>query len=94
MNDVMKMIDKLEKKLDKNNLKIVYQELNHTIIDEYFKNFTVKQIQEKTEEIVIDEISELLKKKVSEIPFSLLLKKMNDEDFCLQVAILSKFIME
>ena len=94
MNDVMKMIDKLEKKLDKNNLKVVYQELNHTIIDEYFKKFTVKQIQEKTEAIVIDEISELLNKKVSEIPFSLLLKKMNNEDFCLQVAIISKFIIE
>ena len=45
MNDVMKMVDKLEKKLDKNNLKIVYQELNNTILDEYFKNFTVKQIK-------------------------------------------------
>ena len=94
MNDVMKMVDDLEKKLNRSKLKSVYQELNNTIIDEYFEKFTVKEIMKKSEDELIDEISDILKQRIAEVPFSLLLKKMNDEDFCLQVAIITKFIQE
>ena len=94
MADVMKMVEKLDRKLSKNNLELVYQELNSTIIEKYFNKFTKKQISKQSEDDLVDEITDMLGKHLEEPPFNLLTKKMTEEDFCLQAAIISKIIQE
>lgn len=94
MADVMKMVEKLDRKLSKNNLELVYQELNSTIIEKYFDKFTKKQISKQSEDDLVDEIADMLAKHLEEPPFNLLTKKMNQDDFCLQAAIISKIIQE
>ena len=93
-SDVMKLVKKLDKKLTKNNLEVVYKELNHTVLDNYFKKYTVKQIKEATEDEVVEEVAEMLEKFMKEPPFSLLTTKMTEDDFCLQAALITKFIQE
>ena len=94
MADVMKMVEKLDRKLSKNNLELVYQELNSTIIEKYFDKFTKKQISKQSEDDLVDEIADMLAKHLEEPPFNLLTEKMTEEDFCLQAAIISKIIQE
>ena len=94
MADIMEMVEKLDRKLSKNNLELVYQELNSTIIEKYFDKFTKKQISKQSEDDLVDEVADMLGKYLEEPPFNLLTEKMTEEDFCLQAAIISKIIQE
>lgn len=94
MEDVMKMVEKLDRKLSKNNLELVCQELNSTIIEKYFNKFTKKQISKQSEDDLVDEVTDMLEKHLKEPPFNLLKKKMTKNDFSLQVAIISILIRE
>ena len=92
--NVEKVVEKLDKKLNKHNLSEVYKEMNHTILDRYMCKFTKKEADKQTEDELIEEIRKITEEVVNEVPFNLLANKMNEDDFCLQIAMISKFLME
>lgn len=94
MNDVNKMIERLLKKLDKSGLETVYQEMNCTAIDTYINKYTKEESQKQTEDEMIDEITSIIENLQKEAPYNLLAKKMNPDDICLQIAMITKFIQE
>ena len=92
--NVEKVAEKLDKKLNKYNLSEVYKEMNHTILDRYMCKFTKKESDKQTEDELIEEIRKITEEVVNEAPFNLLSDKMTEDDFCLQIAMISKFLME
>jgi hypothetical protein len=92
--DVKRMAEQLSKKLDKNGLEAVYNEMNRTVIDKYFEKFTVSQIKKHSEDRIIKEVEKIFNELIDEVPFNLLQKKMTSDDFCFQVALITKFIQQ
>lgn len=94
MAEVEEMFDKLIDKLENNNMMCVYKEMNNTALEKYFNKFSKKQIKKQSQDVIIDEVIKIVQNLAEEVPFNLLKKKMNNEDFCLQAAFISKIIQE